>query len=123
MGQPFRERNVLIVAALEHLQEDQVCIPHVLDVMQQRFFHVPDNRSDPGLASPDPTSLSERRSTALDDCLCSDKHADRHFFRSIDIPVVNVTWQYTGLPADQLFKRSRFRTSRRTFSILVSSEK
>src|SRR5260370_13789048 len=42
VGQPLRKRHILIEAALEHLQEDQVCIPCILDVMQQGFFHVPD---------------------------------------------------------------------------------
>src|SRR5258705_8313366 len=44
--QPFGERKILIIAALEHLQEDQVRIPRILDVMQQGFFHVPDLPGD-----------------------------------------------------------------------------
>ena len=32
----------MIEAALEHLQEDQVRIPCILDVMEQGFFNVPD---------------------------------------------------------------------------------
>ena len=42
VGEPFRERNILVGAALEHLQEDQVRIPGILDVMQQRLFDIPD---------------------------------------------------------------------------------
>jgi hypothetical protein len=42
VSEPFGEREILIEAAFEHLQEDQVCIPRILDVMQQGFFHVPD---------------------------------------------------------------------------------
>src|SRR5258706_14621985 len=42
MSQPFRERKVLVKAALEYFQEDQVCIPSILNVVQKRFLHVPD---------------------------------------------------------------------------------
>src|ERR1700682_5110987 len=42
VGQPLRKGKVLIEAALEHLQEDQVCVACIFDVMQQGFFHVPD---------------------------------------------------------------------------------
>src|SRR5260370_4259618 len=42
VGQPLRQRKILIVAALEHLQEDQVRVTCILNVMQQRFLHVPD---------------------------------------------------------------------------------
>src|SRR5260370_13764277 len=40
--QPLRKRQILIEAALEHLQEDQVSIAGIFDVMQQGFFDVPD---------------------------------------------------------------------------------
>src|SRR5438105_2474832 len=42
VGQPLRERKVLVLRAFEHLEEDQVAIPCVLDVVQQSFFDVAD---------------------------------------------------------------------------------
>src|SRR5436305_11608124 len=38
VGQPLGEGKVLIVAALEHFQEDQVRVTCILNVMQQRFL-------------------------------------------------------------------------------------
>src|SRR5437870_10193529 len=40
--QQIRKRQVLMEAALEHLQEDQVCVRGILDSMQQALLHVPD---------------------------------------------------------------------------------
>src|SRR5580765_6364726 len=42
VGQPLRKRQVLVEAALEHLEKDQVCVPSIFDVMQKRLFNVPD---------------------------------------------------------------------------------
>ena len=42
VGQPLRKRQVLVKAALEHFQEDEICIPRVFDVMQKRLFDVAD---------------------------------------------------------------------------------
>src|SRR5260221_6500796 len=40
VGQPLCERQVLVVAALEHLQKYQICVTGILNVMQKRFLHV-----------------------------------------------------------------------------------
>src|SRR5882724_1389708 len=42
MRQPLRKRQVLVETALEHFKKYQVRVTGVLDVMQQRFLHVPD---------------------------------------------------------------------------------
>ncbi len=41
VGQPLRKREVLIEAALEHLQKHQVCVPCIFDVMQEVFSTYP----------------------------------------------------------------------------------
>src|SRR5215469_1250612 len=40
MPEPFRQREVLIKAALEHLQKLKLCIPRVLDIMRQRLLDI-----------------------------------------------------------------------------------
>ena len=42
VGKPFGERQVLVVAGLEHFEKFQVGVAHILDIMRKSFLDVAD---------------------------------------------------------------------------------